>query len=167
MSIDINEVDKSHFKCFKFDDGSVYYGEFAYVDSLNNLVSDLNIRTEDEIKKFKQVRHGLGVQLFYVKENSCLSKYEGQWSKDRKTGKGKCYFSDNSIYEGDLVNDVFEGKGNFYWPNNDVYIGDWVNGRMDGEGEFKHNDGHILKGVFKNNYYFDVTLTLNYRRKGL
>ena len=28
---------------------------------------------------------------------------------------------------------------------------------MEGEGEFKHNDGHILKGNFKNNYYFDVS----------
>ena len=30
--IDISESDKTKFKCYKFDDGSLYYGETEYVD---------------------------------------------------------------------------------------------------------------------------------------
>jgi hypothetical protein len=157
MSIDISEIDKANLKCFKFDDGSVFFGEIAYVDHLNNLVLDRNKLSEDEIKKLKKVRHGVGVQLWGVDDTTCICKYEGQWYKDKKHGKGKCQFSDNSSYEGDFVNDAFEGHGTFLWPNEDVYIGEWSNGRMDGKGEFRHNDGHVLNdGIFKNNYYFDV-----------
>ena len=157
MNSEISEIDKSNFKCFKFDDGSVYFGEIAYVDHLNNLVTDINKISNEEIKKLKKVRHGIGVQLFGVNETTCISKYEGEWYKDKKHGKGKCQFSDNSSYDGHFVNDNFEGHGTFIWPNSDMYIGDWSCGRMDGKGEFRHNDGHILiNGIFKNNYFFDV-----------
>ena len=38
-SIDISEVSKAKFKCFKFDDSSIYYGETEYVDeSKNNMI---------------------------------------------------------------------------------------------------------------------------------
>jgi hypothetical protein len=36
--IDISEEDKTNFKCFKFPDGSLYYGEIGYVDEMNNYV---------------------------------------------------------------------------------------------------------------------------------
>jgi hypothetical protein len=164
MSIDISEIDKVNLKCYKFEDGSIYLGEIGYVDNLNNLVLDRNKLSDDEIKKLKRVRHGVGVQLWGVEDLNCVCKYEGQWYKDKKHGKGKCEFSDKSMYEGEFVNDVFEGHGTFNWPNGDAYSGNWSNGRMEGNGEFKHNDGHILTGTFKNNYYFDVSL-INTERK--
>lgn len=161
-TIDLNEVDKTNFKCFKFQDGSLYYGELAYVDPVNDSVlleSDLDSLTDEKIKTLKVVRHGLGAQLFYVTSDStCLCKYEGEWAMDKKNGRGICNFPDRSVYEGTFVNDLFDGYGKYVWPNNDVFIGQWKGGRMEGEGEFKHHDGHILKGCFKNNYYFDVSV---------
>jgi len=160
-SIDINEVDKTKFKCFKFPDSSIYFGEIGYMDPITHAVlleKDLNLLSEDKIKLLKIVRHGVGVQLFDVNDTESLCRYEGEWVKDKKNGRGNCYFSDNSVYEGSFVNDLFEGHGKYSWPNNDIYIGIWKAGRMEGEGEFKHSDGHILKGMFKNNYYFDVSL---------
>jgi len=39
--IDISEKDKINFKCFKFNDGSIYYGEVGWLDQLNNIVKTL------------------------------------------------------------------------------------------------------------------------------
>ena len=110
------------------------------------------------IKKLKVIRHGSGVQIFGVNDTNYLYKYEGEWVKDKKQGKGIFYFSDKSIFEGNFMNDTFHGYGKFTFPSNDVYIGEWKEGKMDGEGEFKHHDGHVLKGLFKNNYYLDVIM---------
>jgi hypothetical protein len=160
-SIDINEIDKSLFKCYKFPDGSIYYGEVGLVDPITHTVlleKDLDQITEEKIKTMKLVRHGIGVQLFYVTDNNSLCRYEGEWVKDKKNGRGICYFPDKSVYEGSFVNDLFEGYGKYSWPHNDIYIGQWKADRMEGDGEFKHSDGHISKGPFKNNYFFDVSL---------
>ena len=34
--IDISDIDKTKFKCYKFDDGSLYYGETEYIDENKN-----------------------------------------------------------------------------------------------------------------------------------
>jgi hypothetical protein len=157
-TIDINDYDKSHFECYKFPDGSIYFGEIGYLDPVTGTVlleQSLYNQPEEKIKEMKKVRHGKGIQLFEVDDINCNWKYEGHWSKDKKHGLGKCYFRDNSIYEGSFVNDLFEGLGKFSWPDYDTYYGQWKSGRMEGEGEFKHHDGHIIKGMFKNNYFFD------------
>ncbi len=158
-TIDINQVDKKHFKCYKFDDESVYYGEIGYLDEFNNLVTEVEKYNDEMLKHLKLVRHGKGVALYGVTEtNSFSSRYEGNWSKDKKTGQGICYYPDKSVYEGNFVNNLFDGYGIFTWPNNDTYTGEWRNGKMEGEGEFKHTDGHCLKGKFTNNYYLDVLI---------
>ena len=38
MEYSVNAVDKTNFVCFKFPDGSVYYGEIAYIDQNNKIV---------------------------------------------------------------------------------------------------------------------------------
>jgi hypothetical protein len=157
-SIDISEFDKTNFKCYKYPDGSIYYGEVVYVDEQDNLVTNTENYNEDMMKKLKLQRHGLGVQLFGVNETTSLCRYEGYWDRDKKHGQGNCFFPDKSIYDGNFVNDLFEGFGKFSWANNDIYIGEWKDGKMDGEGEFKHNAGHVLKGKFKRNYFFDVKI---------
>lgn len=155
-TIDIHTVDKSQFKCFKLEDDSMYYGEIEYLDEFNNIVTEIDKSNHEQIKALRVVRHGFGVQLYGLKNDSILSRYEGHWIKDKKMGQGKAIYSDDSIYEGNFVNELYEGQGKFTWPNNDSYIGEWKNNKMEGEGEFKHNDGHILKGKFTNNYFFDV-----------
>lgn len=156
--VDLSEIDKKTWKCYKFDDNSVFYGSTGYVDETNTLIKDLDNYNDEMINKLKIVRHGIGIQLFGINDEDCLCRYEGEWQKDKKHGQGICYFPDKSVYEGSFSGDVFDGYGKYTWNNGDVYIGDWVNGQMEGEGEFKHNDGHILKGKFKNNYYLDVNI---------
>ena len=38
MEYSINNEDRTHFKCFKFLDDSVYYGEIAYLDASDKIV---------------------------------------------------------------------------------------------------------------------------------
>jgi hypothetical protein len=165
-TIDISELDKTNFKCYKFPDGSIYYGEVAYLNE-GNIIKEHDLATfnKEMMLKVKLVRHGTGVQLFDVNDTSCLCRYEGCWTRDKKNGQGVCYYSDNSVYDGLFVNDLFEGHGKLIWPNNDIYIGLWKAGRMEGEGEFKHHDAHILRGSFRNNYYYDVRRLFTLARK--
>jgi len=115
------------------------------------------------MKSLRSVRHGEGVQIFGVQnDQTFLCKYEGEWQKDKKHGRGICYYPDKSVYEGYFVNDLFEGSnGKFVWANGDVYFGDWKNGKMEGEGIFTHHDSHFLKGKFKNNYHYDKERWIN------
>lgn len=152
---DFSELDKSKFKCYKFPNGNIYYGEVAYMNKDNKIAEDLKEMTDEARKELKLVRHGNGVQLYDVNDMKSDCKYEGSWGFDKKNGRGVAHFIDGSTYEGDFINDVFEGIGKFIWKVGHVYIGSWKQGRMEGEGEFKHQDGHIMRGTFTNNYMFD------------
>ena len=147
---DFSELDKTNFKCYKFPDGNIYYGEVAFMNPEGKIVTDPVQLNDEKLKKdLKLVRHGNGVQIFVTNEQKNECKYEGSWELDKKKGRGTAHFPDGSSYEGDFDNDVFEGIGKFIWKAGHVYIGAWKQGRMEGEGEFKHQDGHILRGCLK------------------
>ena len=171
---DFTELDKSKFKCFKFPNGNIYYGETATINEKNELVTDKDrekTQTQEQITQnqnaeeepvhtYKEVRHGNGVQLYEVDDVKCKCKYEGTWYMDKKHGRGVAHFPDGSSYEGDFKDDKFEGVGKFIWKNGHVYIGNWKDGKMNGIGEFKHRDGHILQGQYINNYMNDRELNI-------
>jgi len=163
---DFTEIDKSKFKCFKFPNGNLYYGETVIINEKNEIVTEKDKEKEqqneeeEQPKIYKEVRHGNGVQLYDIDDAKCKCKYEGSWSFDKKNGRGVAHFPDGSIYEGDFKDDKFEGVGKFVWKTGHVYIGNWKEGKMDGIGEFKHRDGHILQGQFINNYMHDKELDI-------
>ena len=169
---DFTELDKSKFKCFKFPNGNIYYGETATINEKNELVTEKDREKtqtqeggttqgeEEPVHTYKEVRHGNGVQLYEVDDLKCKCKYEGTWYMDKKHGRGVAHFPDGSSYEGDFKDDKFEGVGKFIWKNGHVYIGSWKEGKMNGIGEFKHRDGHILQGQYINNYMNDKELNI-------
>ena len=166
---DFTEIDKSKFKCFKFPNGNIYYGETAIINEKNEIVTEKEKAQaqeqaaqgeEEQNHTYKEVRHGNGVQLYEVEDLKCKCKYEGTWCMDKKHGRGVAHFPDGSSYEGDFKNDKFEGVGKFIWKNGHVYIGSWEDGKMNGIGEFKHRDGHILQGQYINNYMNDRELNI-------
>ena len=166
---DFTEIDKSKFKCFKFPNGNIYYGETVFVNEQNEIVTDKDKdkdkdappnEEEQQNKILKEVRHGNGVQLYDIEDVKCKCKYEGSWAFDKKHGRGVAHFPDGSSYEGDFKNDKFNGIGKFIWKTGHVYIGSWKGGKMDGIGEFKHRDGHILQGQYINNYMHDKELNI-------
>jgi len=169
---DFTELDKSKFKCFKFPNGNIYYGETATINEKNELVTEKDREKtqtqeggttqgeEEPVHTYKEVRHGNGVQLYEVNDLKCKCKYEGTWYMDKKHGRGVAHFPDGSSYEGDFKDDKFDGVGKFIWKNGHVYIGSWKEGKMNGIGEFKHRDGHILQGQYINNYMNDKELNI-------
>ena len=71
--------------------------------------------------------------------------YIGQWSKDRRHGKGKLYNKIGKIkYEGDFYNDKMEGKGKYYYENADYYyVGNWLNDKEHGRGALYYKNGDL------------------------
>lgn len=103
------------------------------------------------------IRHGFGLQMFSGQRNEdgVVTKYEGQWRRDKKHGQGSATFSDGSIYKGQFVRDVMEGQGTYTWVSGHEYKGHFKEGEMEGKGEFKHpSDPHKpLVGNFRRNQF--------------
>ena len=155
-SLDFKQVNKDNFKCFQSTDSSVYYGEAEWMDEENKLVYNKDELDEEAQAKLKQVRHGLGVQLYGTTPEGISCKYEGKWDKDKRHGEGASVFPDGGTYQGNWRSDAFDGFGRFEWGNGagHVYEGNWKDGRMDGGGEFVNGKSqNSLKGIFKNNYF--------------
>ena len=101
-----------------------------------------NGRYEGEFKKDK--REGKGIMYF---KNG--SKYEGEWKNDLIEGKGIFYDNDGNRYEGEFKNNKKDGKGIFYCKNGNRYEGGWKNGLLEGNGIMYFNDGDRYEGVLK------------------
>ena len=63
------------------------------------------------------VRHGYGLQLYNGSRNpdGILTKYEGNWDRNMKSGSGFAVYVDGSTYKGKFKKDVMDGIGTFNW----------------------------------------------------
>lgn len=115
-----------------FQDGTVYKGTVH-----NNVIDGEGIFYfptgsiyEGEVKN--GLRDGYGVY-------ECTKKgirYEGNWRRGLKHGKGKLIKSD-MIYEGEWIDGVINGKGKCRWiKNNNYYDGMFKNALLNGNGFF-------------------------------
>ena len=78
--------------------------------------------------------------------------YDGEWDNDTMSGRGKIVFT-NSVYkefEGDFANGVMHGKGKMLMIDGDTYEGDFVDGNMHGTGKLVFKNGYIFEGEFDN-----------------
>jgi hypothetical protein len=80
------------------------------------------------------VKHGLGVLV------TPHSLYEGEFSLDRKMGKGYAVLPNGSQYHGDFANDRPHGRG-LLTHGEEYYMGDFQNGAMEGEGLWRNAQG--------------------------
>uniref|UniRef100_A0A7S0VCF5 MORN repeat-containing protein 3 n=1 Tax=Polytomella parva TaxID=51329 RepID=A0A7S0VCF5_9CHLO len=78
-------------------------------------------------------KHGKGTIVY--KNND---KYEGDWAEDKRHGLGTLWLFKNGKYvvryNGEWKNDIPNGQGTFFADNGDTYEGNWVNGRRTGKG---------------------------------
>ena len=81
---------------FIFPDGSEYSGDWTEVDGVKS-------------------RDGLGVYKIGPEE------YNGSWSNDQMSGKGRYKFSSGAVYEGEFRKNVFEGHGEYHFPDGAIY----------------------------------------------
>jgi len=70
--------------------------------------------------------------------------YIGEMINGLKHGKGKLYYRNGiTKYEGDFAKDKFEGNGKLNYQNGDYYIGQFVNGLRQGKGKLYDKNGKI------------------------
>ena len=116
------------YKCLRnAEDGSMYYGEVAFVRKSNGqLIKNNSPAYETEIKvlpddqrleQFEMVRHGHGMQLYsgHRNEDGVVTKYEGGWLRNKKHGQGTAVYTDGSTFKGKFIRDVKDGKGVYNW----------------------------------------------------
>ncbi|XP_033215646.1 MORN repeat-containing protein 3-like isoform X2 [Belonocnema kinseyi] len=97
-------------------------------------------------------RNGLRNAIFSPEKN----KYIGEWSEDKRNGKGIELTSENFIYEGNWLNGKRNGFGilsqnvrkNVYCKR---YSGNWVDGKKHGFGAHWYPDESYYEGKFFQN----------------
>lgn len=108
---DFRIIDKAHFKCFEMADGTIYYGEVAYVSKENpqqlyhsiEEVPSANVDDPVEVRErlVYPVRHGFGIQLYgrNPEAGDKLCYYSGKWERDQKSGDGGVQIYPDGISE--------------------------------------------------------------------
>ena len=115
-----------------FPDGTVYKGTVHnnVIDGEGTFYFPTGSVYEGQVKN--GLREGYGIY-------ECTKKnirYEGNWRKGLKHGKGKLIKSD-MIYEGEWIDGVINGKGKCRWTqNNNYYDGMFKNALLNGNGFF-------------------------------
>ena len=134
-----------------------------------HIEENINIKNVDNLniylRKTKKYPNGTyqGIMLNDKREIKGImiynngAKYEGQWRKDKKNGKGiftsSNYFNcKNKIgmkYEGEFTDDRFEGYGVVTYTNGDKYEGEWKRSKQYGKGTVTYFDGSKYVGEWK------------------
>ena len=64
-------------------------------------------------------------------------KYEGNFEKGKKNGKGTYTYTDGSYYEGFYKNDQRHGQGRYKSHDDSYWEGEWMYGKREGLGTLK------------------------------
>ena len=75
---DFSELDKTNFKCYKFPDGNIYYGEVAFMNPEGQIVTDPVQLNDEEIKKDLNEKKIITITLVKNKFPS-ISSIEATW----------------------------------------------------------------------------------------
>jgi len=87
---------------------------------------------------------------FYIWNNG--TKYIGNWKEGNMTGEGALFDKDNKlIFEGNYSNNKRYGKGKFIIKDNEYYEGEFFDDKMEGKGTYYYQNGDKWEGYFKNN----------------
>ncbi len=90
-------------------------------------------------------------QLLNPGEQGLLSsRYEGNWKRGEKHGKGTYFFPNGDRYEGKWLNGKQHGEGTYFFSNKDRYDGKWEVGEKHGQGTYFFSTGDSFMGQWKN-----------------
>ena len=141
-----NNIKKEQITKYYYYDGKYYIGpELNGLPNGKGKIYYKNSKLYYEGDFKNGIKEGNG-KIFF--ENG--DYYEGQFTNDQITGKGKYYYG-KGYYEGDLVNGLSHGKGKFYWKNGHIYEGDYVNGLREGYGKYIYENGQYYIGFSMKN----------------
>ena len=94
---------------------------------------------------YNGMRHGIG------KDYRNNSKYDGEFKKDKKCGKGKIVFDSGDTYEGEFSDNKFNGYGHYIWSKNGhEYKGNYLNGKFHGDGFYRWGKNEYYNGEYVN-----------------
>jgi hypothetical protein len=152
---------------YKYPNGSVYTGQFAYGKQQGRGVMKYTNNTEYTGDWQSGQRHGKGKMRFAnnnVYEGQFVNgrmegqgvmtyangdRYTGQWLRDMPQGKGTYAFKSKERYEGDFKNGSFDGQGAMYYPDGAYYTGGWKNNRKHGSGKLVRPNGTTESGSWQ------------------
>jgi hypothetical protein len=89
-------------------------------------------------------RNGRGVFIF-----ANGNKYDGEWRDDKKHGRGICTLANGNKYDGEWKDDNAHGQGIFTYFNGDEHQGEYKNGKKNGHGVFTWANGCKHEGEYK------------------
>lgn len=78
------------------------------------------------------------------------SQYEGFFSKDEMSGKGRIINSEGFYYEGEFKNNRANGYGKYINLDGTTYVGFWLDDKQNGFGEEFFNDESKYEGNYVN-----------------
>ncbi len=128
----------------KYDDGSVYDGEFTYGEP--NGMGTLTLSNGNKyVGQFQDgLRSGNG-KMEYTNGDI----FEGEWATDKKHGAGTYTWADGTKYVGNYFEGVMQGEGTITLKNGESYEGEWKAGVAHGEGTYSAVDGSTHRGKYK------------------
>lgn len=89
--------------------------------------------------------------------------YEGQWSRDKKHGKGTyTYYLTNEKYQGEFYENEKRGKGVFTYRFGDRYEGEFYSNEKSGKGTIYYKSGARFEGVWEKVTLFQKNLDSNF-----
>jgi hypothetical protein len=118
----VNSYTKLKKYCIRYSDSSIYKGYF---------------------NKLWQ-KEGYGV--LYLPDGS---KYEGFFTNNVMSGRGRLISSNGYYYEGNFALNCANGLGKFVNNDGAIYVGYWKNDRQHGLGEEVYQDGSRYEGNFE------------------
>lgn len=73
----------------------------------------------------------------------------GQWTNDKRNGKGYERYKNSNVYEGDFKDGKAHGAGLFTWNTGETYDGQWEKGLKNGYGVWRGTEGEYYIGEWK------------------
>lgn len=133
----------------KHKEGASYQGEWR-----TDRKSGYGIQTYPNGNKYEGnwedgERCGEGVLWIRPPGQKKLRKlYIGGWLKDKRHGKGTCFYKNGEYYQGDWVNGRRHGHGQMRYGNGDLYLGAWHDDQRSGYGTLNRSNGDSYEGYW-------------------
>jgi len=90
--------------------------------------------------------------------------YEGEYSDDKKHGKGRYEYPNGDVFEGIWSEGSKNGKGTETFGNGDVFEGEFRNDNREGPGVYTYASGAVLSGTWERDEFVDGSWTYGDKR---
>lgn len=115
----------------------------SYKSVILKITFPIGDKYEGEFKK--SLKDGKGTEFYHNGD-----KYIGEYLEGRPCGYGEYYWAQGAIYKGHFCDGLMDGKGTYINSRGDRYEGNYKEGKKHGYGEFTWISGNVYKGNYEN-----------------